>query len=69
MFKFFLAILKNIFQRKLFIWYHMYQNNSFLGYMVFSFSQLYYTISGEELFVLGNKNAVFMRWRSVFANA
>ena len=35
--KFILAILKNICQRKLFIWYHMYQNNSFLGYMVCSF--------------------------------
>ena len=25
------------------------------------FCQLYYTIPGEELFVLGDKNAVFMR--------
>lgn len=35
--KFILAIGKNICQRELFIWYHMYQNNSFLGYMVCSF--------------------------------
>ena len=27
-----LAILKNICHRKLFVWYHKYQNNSFLGY-------------------------------------
>ncbi|MBO6240867.1 MAG: hypothetical protein J6O61_08595, partial [Butyrivibrio sp.] len=30
-FKFILAICIDISQRKLFIWYHIYQNNSFLG--------------------------------------
>ena len=29
--------------------------------VVYSFVQLYYSISGEELFVFKSKNAVFMR--------
>ena len=61
-FQIFHGNLKNICQRKLFIWYHKYQNNSFLGCRFIVFSQLYYTISGEGLFAfLVTKNAVFMR--------
>ena len=37
------------------MWYHRCQNNSFLGWWLMVFCQLYYTIPGEELFVLGDK--------------
>ena len=61
-FKFFLAICKNICQRKLFIWYHRCQNNSFLGVWFIVSRQLYHTISSEGLFVFFVvKNAVFMQ--------
>ena len=46
-FQIFLAIWKNICQRKLFIWYHRYQNNSFLG--LFCAQSNHWTKDEEEV--------------------
>ena len=68
MLKFFLAIQKKICHRKLFVWYHRYQNKSFLGEWFIVFSQLYYTISSEELFRFQKQKMPYLcgLWR--FAN-
>ena len=55
MFKFFLAICKNIFQRKLFIWYHRYQNNSFLGWWILVFGNSIIPYPVRSYLFLGNK--------------
>lgn len=63
--KFFLTILKNIFQRELVMWYHSNQNNSFLVGIVVS-GQFDYTTSGEELFYFVTKKYPVFMWDLAF---
>ena len=57
--EFILAIFKNFCQSELLMRYHI--GISPFGGLVYSFSQLYFTINLEEIFYFNKKNAVFMR--------
>ena len=58
--KFFLTILKNIFQRELFMWYHMFRITPFFGVGNGFWTILLYHI-GEELFYFYNKKVLFYK--------